>query len=125
MEVGPSPEHQKLVGQLVSWLQTEGYEIKCGNYGNLGQCEAVEGHIPDVKGHSNGLNAYGEAKTADDIDNEHSKNQFQFFANRKMKKTQKLCSFYIAIPKGSEAVLRRVLKELELDKSSHVRWAAF
>lgn len=116
--------HQELVGQLISWLQTEGYDIRCGNYSNLTQCEEIHGYIPDVKGKSNGLDAYGEAKTADDIDNDHTKEQFQVFG-RVMTKTQKHCPCFIAIPKGSENALRRVLRELGLDKSSHVRWRAF
>jgi hypothetical protein len=125
MEAGPSRKHQELVGHLISWLQTEGYEIKCGNYGNLTQCEEVKGYIPDVKGSSNGLNAYGEAKTAEDIDNDHSREQFRVFGHRVMTSTQKPCPFYVAIPKGSENTLRRVLKELGLDKASHVRWGSF
>lgn len=125
MEAGPSRKHQELVGHLISWLQTEGYTIKCGNYGELTQCEEVGGYIPDVKGNSDGLNAYGEAKTADDIDNEHSKEQFRVFGRRVMTKTQKHCPFFIAIPKGSESVLRRVLNEIGLDEASHVRWGAF
>jgi len=125
MKAAPSREHQRLVGELISWMQTEGYRIRCGNYGNLSQCKEVRGYIPDVKGSSNDLNAYGEAKTEDDIDNNHSKNQFRVFANRVMKKSKAPCPFYIAIPKGSENDLRRVLRELGLNRSSHVRWSAF
>jgi hypothetical protein len=106
-------------------MQTEGFEIKCGSYGNLAQCEEVEGSIPDVKGSSDGLHAYGEAKTADDIDNDHTKEQFRVFGHRVMTATKRHCPFFIAIPVGSEAVLRGVLRELGLGSASHVRWSAF
>ncbi len=66
-------------------------------------------------GRRNGLIAIGEARTAGDIDNEHTKEQIKIgangIANRGGWKDQ-LIPFYIAIPSGSDEELQKVLKEL-------------
>lgn len=125
MKAGPSPEHTRLVGRLISWIQTDGFEIVCGAYGSLVQCEEVGGYIPDAKGRKLGLNAYGEAKTKDDIDTDHTRDQFRVFSRRVMRDTKTKCPFYIAIPKASERTLLQVLDVLGLRNSPHVRWRAF
>lgn len=126
----PSPEHQKLVGHLVNWIVQEGFQIRCANYDNYSPCTEVENYIPDAKGYRTDIEllCFGEAKTADDIDNDHTKAQFREFANRQMKegKSQgKSCPFYIAIPKGSEDVLQKVLREIGLLGKPHVKWQSF
>jgi hypothetical protein len=128
-EAAPSREHQALVGHLIKWISTEGFEIRCANYDDYEACAKVKDYIPDARGYrtDDGLVCYGESKTEDDIDNEHAREQFKEFARRVMasgKSKDKKCPFYITIDQGSETVLKRVLDELDLDKP-HVKWKAF
>jgi hypothetical protein len=129
-EEAPSPEHQNLVGHLVNWIVQEGFQISCANYGNYTRCTEVEKYIPDAKGYRRNieLSSFGESKTADDIDNQHTKDQFSEFGKRVMsegKSKDQSCPFYIAIPKGSEGVLRKVLSELGLLRKQNVKWQSF
>jgi hypothetical protein len=129
-EEAPSPEHQKLVGYLIKWVSDEGYQIACANYDNYQPCPVATNYKPDAKGYRSDveLSCYGESKTADDIDREHTKAQFKEFANWRMKKGKsqgKDCPLYITIPKGSEAVLQKVLREIDLLDKPYVKWQAF
>ena len=129
-EAAPSREHQALVGHLVKWIVAEDYAIECANYDDYQACTVVKDYIPDAKGYRKDieLRCFGEAKTADDIDNEHTKNQFSEFAHRIMtsgKSKDEKCPFYITIEQGSESDLKRVLKELDLLDKPHIKWKAF
>ena len=129
-EAAPSREHQALVGRLVKWIVAEEFQIDCANYGDYQSCGEVKGFIPDAKGYRKDieLRCFGESKTADDIDNDHTKNQFSEFAHRIMtsgKSKDKKCPFYITIEEGSESDLKNVLKELDLLGKPHVKWQAF
>ena len=129
-EAAPSPEHQKLVGHLIKWISTEGFEIECANYDDYQACTVVEKYIPDAKGYRSNieLRCFGESKTADDIDNDHTKEQFKEFSRRIMtsgKSKDEHCPFYITIPKGSETILQKVLKETGLLDKPHVKWQSF
>jgi len=129
-EAAPSPEHQRLVGLLVEWISADGFEIRCANYDDYEACAEVKDYIPDARGYRSdvGLICYGESKTEDDIDNEHTREQFKEFAHRIMKEGKsegKHCPFYITIEQGSEATLRKVLNELGLLDRPHVKWKSF
>ncbi len=66
-------------------------------------------------GRRNELFAIGEAKTACDIDNEHTKEQIKIGANGITNRggwRDELIPFYIAIPSGSDEELQKVLREL-------------
>jgi len=104
-------------------MESKGFKIKCAAYPGYNPCSETEkGHIPDAKGYDRNqeLRAYGEAKTADDIDNEHTKDQFGDFSNRAMSKSKKLCPFFVAVPEESENVVRAVLKKLGLSTNPFI-----
>ena len=130
-EGAPSPEHQELVGYLAKWIIDEGFKIECANYSSYSPCESIDSeYIPDARGYRTDteLRCYGESKTENDIDNSHSRGQFQKFAGRIMtsgKSKDTHCPFYITIPTGSEEVLKTVLKELDLADKPHVKWKSF
>ena len=128
-EKAPSPEHPMLVGHLINWISKE-FEIECANCDDYEACTIVNEYIPDVEGYRKDmeLRCFGEAKTADDIDNEHAKAQFKEFGGRIMssgKSKNVACPFCIGVPKGSEAILQKVLKELRLLDKPNVKWQAF
>jgi hypothetical protein len=129
VELGAGPEHQALVKALIDWMRGEGFlEITCAAYEGHEECPKTEkGHIPDAKGwdQARRLVAYGEAKTADDIDNDHSKDQFRDFSGRPMENSNMVVPLYIAIPKGSEDALKKVLEELGLNNDPNVIWKTF
>jgi hypothetical protein len=130
-ESAPSEEHQKLVGFLVDWIIAEGCMISCASYASYPRCEAIDGdYIPDAIGYRSDIElaCFGESETAETIDTEHTKRQFRKFADRIMKEGKskgKMCPFYITIPKGSEEVLKAVLRELSLLDKAHVMWRSF
>jgi len=120
-----SPEHKRLVKSLMEHLKKEGFETTCASYEGYTQCAEIEGHIPDVRGRDEEkeLNAIGEAKTSDDLDNDRTKEQFKVFSNRIMsvgKSKGKDVPFYIGMTKGSEKQLEDCLKELGLDKKPNI-----
>lgn len=129
-EAAPSPEHQALVGHLVKWIGAEAFEIRCANYDDYQACTAVQNFIPDARGYRKDieLTCFGESKTDDGIDNQHTKDQFSEFGKRVMsegKSKDQSCLFYITIPQGSEATLKKVLEEVGLLNRSHVKWKSF
>ncbi len=107
--------HERLVGKLIGWLNSDGFELICASCDGYKQCNSIDGYVPDCMGRRNGLIAIGEAKTVGDIDNERTKEQIRIGANgvtnREGWKDQWI-PFYIAIPSGSDEELQKVLKEL-------------
>ena len=127
-----SSEHHRLVGCLIDWIEKEGFKVKCADFGKYTTCDKwkqpSDQHVPDARGlRSNpDLLCMGESKTTDDIDNDQTRSQFKEFSNYMMPDNQgKDCPFYIAIPKGSEESLRKVLNELDLLDKPHVKWQSF
>jgi len=124
-----SPEHKRLVKSLMDYLRNEGFGITCASYTGFSQCDETKGHIPDVRGtNDEKLNAIGEAKTCDDLNNERTKEQFKVFSNRMMKKGKsegKSVPFYIAITEGCEEELEETLKNLNLDRKANIYRVSF
>jgi hypothetical protein len=129
VEASESPEHKRLVKALIDYMSSLGFTTTCASYVGFNQCSEIEGHIPDVRGKNNDeLNAIGEAKTCDDLDNERTKEQFKVFSNREMSggKSKGIdVPFYIAITKGCEKELEEVLHNLGLDKKSNIHRVSF
>jgi len=129
VKASESPEHKRLVKSIIDHMKTKGFQIKCASYKGFDQCDETKGHIPDVRGtNKEGLNAIGEAKTCDDLDNERTEEQFKGFSNRVMtsgKSKGKDVPFYIAITKGCEKGLEETLKSLNLDKKSNIHRLSF
>ncbi len=110
-----SLEHKKLVGKLIEWMNSDGFEVTCASYDGYRQCNSIDGYVPDCMGRRNGLIAIGEAKTAGDIDNERTKEQVKIGANGVANRggwKDEWIPFYIMIPSGSDEELQKVLKEL-------------
>ena len=129
-----SPEHERLMGYLLHWMEQDGFKVKCAKYRNYEPCDRwkqpSDEHVPDARGLCQipPLLCYGECKTADDIDNEHTKAQFRWFSTFMMPPGMsegKECPFYIAIPSGSEEILQKVLGELDLLDKPYVKWRSF
>lgn len=120
-----SAEHKRLVKALIGKMEQDGYKIKCAASDGYTPCGETKGRIPDVRGtNADELNAIGEAKTSDDLDNERTEEQFKIFSNREMtsgKSKGKSVPFYIGISKGSEEELEKCLKKLELDKKPNIQ----
>ena len=119
-----SPEHKKLVKGLMDYMSNEGYKILCAAYEGYNECNERKGRIPDVVGkNSQELNAIGEAKTCDDLDNERTNEQFKIFSNRIMtsgKSKDVTVPFYIGVPKTCLTELRKNLKKLGLDQKPNI-----
>lgn len=124
-----SPEHKRLVKSLIAYMEKKGFEITCASYTDFKQCPKINEYIPDVRGkNEEGLIAYGEAKTCDDLDNERTKKQFKAFSKWRMKggkSNGKDVPLYIAITKDCEKELEKTLKELNLDKKPNVHGVPF
>jgi hypothetical protein len=129
IEAAESPEHKKLVESLIDLMKKEGFSITCAANPMYNACDETEGRIPDVRGtNTEELNAIGEAKTCDDLDNDRTIDQFKIFSNRSMKDGKskgKDVPFYIAIPKSCEKDLDAVLHKLGLDTKTNIRKVTF
>jgi hypothetical protein len=132
VEKAESLEHRRLVEQLVDWMKQEGVEVKCADCDNYVACdkwkEESDEYVPDARGihRKPDLLCYGEAKIAEDIDKDHTKAQFKEFSNYVMPGDKgQDCPFFIAIPKGSEETLKKVLRDLGLMDKPHVKWLSF
>lgn len=129
VEAAESPEHKHLVESLIAHMKKEGFVITCAANPVYNQCGETEGHIPDVRGkNADELNAIGEAKTCDDLNNERTEEQFKVFSNREMtdgKSKGKTVPFYIAIPKDCENELKTTLHDLGLDAKENIRRVLF
>ena len=129
VQAAESPEHKRLVKFLIDYMNGLGFTTTCAAYAGFNQCSETEGHIPDVRGTNNDeLNAIGEAKTCDDLDNDRTKGQFKAFSNRVMtegKSKGKAVSFYIAITKGCEKELGETLRNLGLDTKDNIHPVSF
>jgi hypothetical protein len=67
-----------------------------------------------------GLLAFAEAKTAADVDTQHTRAQLRVFGYTKMRKTSGRCPLYLAVPRSCAYDLDRVLIDLGLINAHHV-----
>lgn len=73
-----------------------------------------------MRGGDDALMAFAEAKTASDIDTQHTREQLRVFGFTKMRGTKIYCPIYIAIPRSRAYALDRVLIDLGLIRARHV-----
>jgi len=90
------------------------------------QCPEIEGRIPDVWGENiKGLVAIGEAKTSDDLDNEHTDDQFRKFSRQMMTQSQVMSGtpvpFFIGTTRCYESRMIATLKRLNLYEKTNIR----
>ena len=115
-KLAESVVHKRLVKALAEYVKKKGFEITCSSSLGLKECDKTEdGFIPDLKAYSNNesLSLYGEAKTEDDIDNDHTRAQIKSFSGRRMK-DGKLVPFYLIVPKGSAHLAWKVIGNMTL-----------
>lgn len=111
-------EHDRLVRKLMEHFESLGLIVTCACSGCV-DCERIKSFEPDVRAFDNntGLNYIGEAKTCDNLQSQHTKDQFMEFSNRVMtggKSHGMDVPFYIIVPEDCTSHLRRVLTELDL-----------
>jgi hypothetical protein len=67
-----------------------------------------------------GLIAFGEAKTARDVDTAHTRKQLAVLGNLKMKGASIACPVYVAIPRSAAYALDRVLIDIGMIRSKNI-----
>jgi len=111
-------EHKRLVRRLGELVEEKGFKLDCSSSLGLNECPETKGHIPDLKAYNykEDVWLYGEAKTKDDIDNNHTRSQIKAFSGRTMKGSNKLIPCYIAVTKGSKETIEIVIQSMSLSK---------
>jgi hypothetical protein len=67
------------------------------------------------------LFGFAEAKSLDDIDTGHTRNQLKTLGFVSMRNSSQKCPLYIAVPRSEKDRLDRVLKDVDLLGAEHVR----
>jgi len=81
----------------------------------------IDGVRPDIWGvDSTGTVAVGEAKTADDVDTRHTRQQLRMYTRLRRRQRPELCRVYVAVPRSSVFALDRVLVDVHMIRASHV-----
>lgn len=118
----PSATHQTLLLWAVRKMARDGFGIAAydgssrqgGSWNALGAPPTLAGVRPDAWGHDGVRVALAEAKTAADIDTEHTRVQLRAFARLRARGTGAACLLYLAIPRSAAPALDHVLAELGL-----------
>ncbi|MDH3564210.1 MAG: hypothetical protein OEM53_01270 [Nitrosopumilus sp.] len=118
-------EHQRLVRKLMEHFEDDmGLIVTCACSGYV-NCEKTKSFEPDIRAFDNntGLHYIGEAKTCDNLDSQHTKDQFLEFSNRIMtggKSHGVDVPFYIIVPEDCKSHLFKVLEEIDLSKNDNI-----
>lgn len=126
----PGLSHQWLLLWAARRMRTDGFVLggfdgtaeQGGRWNTLPQTFIVGGKRPDAWGIRavDGLLAFGEAKTAGDIDNGHTRAQLKIFGFTKMRLCGRRCPLFLASPQSSAGILDQVLAELDLLQADHI-----
>jgi len=119
-------KHQFIIGLIVRKMKELGCKITAidGDYpGLFGEDmptpPTILRHRPDVMGiKSDSQICIGEAKTANDIDNQRTLAQLQDFANLEL--NGKICEVFIGIPKSAEIHFYKILKKIDLRLAKNI-----
>lgn len=127
----PSHAHQSLLLWGVRTMMNDGFRIagfdgRIDQAGELNRLPApieVEGVRPDACGVSReeGILGFVEAKTREDIDNQHTRQQLRVLGYVRMRDGKNRCPLYVAIPRSCAYALDRVLIDVGLLGSKHLR----
>lgn len=127
----PSHAHQSLLLWGVRRMISDGFCIagfdgRIDQAGELNRLPApieLRGVRPDACGVSpaEGTLGFVEAKTGGDIDNQHTRQQLRVLGYARMRDRDTRCPLYIAIPRSCAYALDRVLIDVGLIGSRHVR----
>lgn len=127
----PSHAHQSLLLWGVRTMMNDGFRIagfdgRIDQAGDLNRLPApieVQGVRPDACGVSReeGVLGFVEAKTRGDIDNQHTRRQLRVLGYARMRDGKHRCPLYIVIPRSSAYALDKVLIDVGLLGSKHLR----
>lgn len=83
---------------------------------------SLKGVRPDAWGlrPRDALLAFAEAKTADDIDTKHTREQLRVFGFTRLLNDPRLCPLYVAVPRSCTRLLDRVLVDIGLLSARHI-----
>jgi hypothetical protein len=126
----PSTAHQTLVMWAIRKMQADGF-IPMAYDGNVPQfdCERrlhyppnLEGLRPDALAFSPvmGSFAFGEAKIEDDLDSDHTRQQFRRYAAIISDSSLSRSAIYVATPRSAALALDRLLRDVGLISARHV-----
>ncbi|SRR5260370_1449005 len=125
----PSNAHQLLLLWIARKMTTDGFVVagcdgsmpQGGLWNSLPAPPELAGVRPDACGISpaTGELAFGEAKTAKDIDTPHTRAQLRVFG-RLVNRDRGACRLYVAVPRSAVADLDRVLGQVGLLGARHV-----
>jgi len=125
-----SNSHKTLVLWIARKMAADGFVLS-GCDGNVPQnglwnClprpAEFSGVRPDAWGimPTTGDIAFGEAKTAADIDTLHTRRQLRIFGRLRSRKRRSPCRLYIAVPRSAALLLDRALVQVGLLGAKHV-----
>jgi hypothetical protein len=127
-----SAAHQWLLVWASRRMEADGFAVagfdgrarQGGRWNAMPAPFALAGMRPDAWGlrEDDALLAFAEAKTADDIDNAHTRKQLAAFARARIGAGDDCprCPLYIAIPRSAVHLLDRVLARLGLTGASNI-----
>jgi hypothetical protein len=126
----PSSTHQSLLLWIARKMTVDGFLVagcegsmpQGGLWNKLPPPFELAGVRPDACGiaPTTGEVAFGEAKTYQDIDTRHTRNQLCVFGRLKHRNGRTMCRLYIAVPRSAAALLDRVLLDVGLLGARHV-----
>lgn len=127
----PSHAHQSLLLWCARKMAADGFRLtgfdgridQGGDWCCLPAPLEIRGVRPDASGihDGDGLIGFGEAKTAGDIDNSHTRAQLRVLGYARMRDGSVACPLYVAIPRSCAYALDRVLIDVGLIGRKHVR----
>jgi len=122
-------EHKKLVKGIIDHFEAKGLKIISASYDGFEKCDIIGSHEPDVIAQkSNEDNYYiGEAKTCENLTNDHTREQFEDFGNSVILKegaTRIYLPFCIAVPEKCIDDLKAFLTEIGIGMNENIEMLA-
>lgn len=99
-------EHDNRVASLIEYMKKEGINIKMAALPKYPEPVSVGRHEPDIIGKNSSIVAIGEAKTEEDYNSEHSREQYEDFGKSKADKV------YLHLPYRLFGEMWNILAEL-------------
>lgn len=126
----PSSSHQALLLWIIRKMATDGFLLagcdgfvpQGGLWKSVPRPSDVAGLRPDACGTmpTTGEFAIGEAKTAADLENVHTRKQLYVFGRLRTRPGNMACRLYIAVPRSAAPALDRMLARVGLLGAKHV-----
>ena len=122
-------EHKKLVKGIIDHFEAKGLKIISASYDGFEKCEIIGSHEPDVIAQKSIEDNYyiGEAKTCENLTNDHTREQFEDFGNSVILKegaTRVYLPFCIAVPEKCIDDLKSFLTEIGIGMNENIEMLA-